>query len=152
MKEKRNSQTEIGTLYLFWLNRTEDLTFRTLHRSLSLISAKHKLLGKNCAKGLCSENDINEGQRIDWRKQRKSQTVHEYWRKVVFSDKGHTELDASKHFNIWRKEDEKYIAHLICPRPERKINLMIWGRICYDGIETVTAVEGNINQSAIKVE
>ena len=30
-------------------------------------------------------------------------------------------------------------------RPERKTSLMFWGCICYDGIETVTAVEGNIN-------
>ena len=36
-------------------------------------------------------------------------------------------------------------------RPERKASLIIWGCICYDGIETVTAVEGNIN-CAIKIQ
>ena len=35
--------------------------------------------------------------------------------------------------------------------PERKASLIIWGCICYDGIETVTAVEDNIN-CAIKIQ
>jgi len=109
VKGKRISQTEIGTLYLFWLNRTEDLTFRTLHRNL--IGAKHKLLGKkNCAKGQHSEG-------YKRRSPRKKLVVREVNRKK---------------------------------RPERKISLVIWGCICYDSIETVIAVEGNIN-SAIKV-
>ena len=37
--------------------------------------------------------------------------------------------------------------HLICSRSERKIGLIIWGCICYDGVETLTAVEGNINSA-----
>ena len=34
-------------------------------------------------------------------------------------------------------------------RPERKISLslMIWGCICYDGVGTLTAVEGNISSA-----
>ena len=43
------------------------------------------------------------------------------------------------------KDDEKYNPHLICSRSERKISLMIWGCIFYDGVGTLTAVEGNIN-------
>ena len=46
---------------------------------------------------------------------------------------------------IWEKDDEKYNPHLICSRSERKISLMIWGCIFYDGVGTLTAVEGNIN-------
>ena len=30
---------------------------------------------------------------------------------------------------------------------ERKTSLMIWGCICYDGVRTLTAVEGNINSA-----
>ena len=48
---------------------------------------------------------------------------------------------------IWEKDDEKYNPHLICSRSERKISLMIWGCICYDGVGTLTAVEGNINSA-----
>ena len=44
----------------------------------------------------------------------------------------------------WRKDDEKYDPHPICYRSERKVGLMIWGCICYDGVGTLTAVEGNI--------
>ena len=49
----------------------------------------------------------------------------------------------------WRKDDEKYNPHLICSRSERKISLMIWGCICYDGVGTLTAVEGNINAAKL---
>ena len=48
---------------------------------------------------------------------------------------------------IWRKGDEKYNPHLICSRSERKISLMIKEFICYDGVGTLTAVEGNINSA-----
>ena len=48
---------------------------------------------------------------------------------------------------IWEKDDEKYNPHLICSRSERKISLMIWGCICYDGVGTPTTVEGNINSA-----
>ena len=49
--------------------------------------------------------------------------------------------------NIWLKDDEKYNPHLISSCSERKISLMIWGSICYDGVGTLTAVEGNINSA-----
>ena len=42
---------------------------------------------------------------------------------------------------------EKYNPHLFCSRSERKIRLMIWGCICYDGAGTQTAVEGNITSA-----
>ena len=49
--------------------------------------------------------------------------------------------------NICRKDDEMYNPHLLCPRSERKISLVIWRCICYDGVGTLTADEGNINSA-----
>lgn len=45
------------------------------------------------------------------------------------------------------KRDEKYNPHLVCPRPERKIGLMISGWIYCDGVGTLTAVKSNINSA-----
>ena len=56
-------------------------------------------------------------------------------------------LGTNNRVYIWRKDDEKYNPHLICSHSERKISLMIWGCICYDGVGTLTAVEGNINSA-----
>ena len=43
-------------------------------------------------------------------------------------------IGANNRVYIWHKDDEKYNPHLICPRSERKISLMIWGCICHDGV------------------
>ena len=50
-------------------------------------------------------------------------------------------------FTIGEKTTKSTTPHLICSRSERKIGLIIWGCICYDGVETLTAVEGNINSA-----
>ena len=56
-------------------------------------------------------------------------------------------LGTNNHVYIWQKDDENYKPHLICSRSEQKISLMIWGCICYDGVGTLTTVEGNINSA-----
>ena len=80
-----------------------------------------------------------------WCKERRGKTVDNYWKKVIFSDESQIVPGTNNHVYIWRKHDEKYNPHLICSRSERKISLMIWGCICYDGVGTLTAVEGNNN-------
>ena len=54
-------------------------------------------------------------------------------------------LGTNNRVYILRKDDEKYNPHIICSRSEREISL-IWGCI-YDGVGTLTAVEGNINSA-----
>ena len=51
-------------------------------------------------------------------------------------------------FTFGEKTTKRIIRiFLICSRSERKISLMIWGCTCYDGVGTLTAVEGNINSA-----
>ena len=89
--------------------------------------------------------EANRKKQVKWCKEQRGRTVDNYWRKVIFSDESQIVLGTNKCVYIWRKDDEKYNPHLICSRSERKISLMIWGCICYDGVGTLTAVEGNIN-------
>ena len=65
----------------------------------------------------------------------------------MFSDESQIVLGTNNRLYVWQKVDEKYNPHLICSRSERKISLMIWGCICYDGVGTLTAVKGNINSA-----
>ena len=74
---------------------------------------------------------------------KKCQTVDEYWRKVILvCDK--SQIVPCLYL---AKRDEKYNPNPICPRSERKISLMFWGCICFDGVRALTAVEGNINSA-----
>ena len=54
----------------------------------------------------------------------------------MFSDESQIVLGTNNRFSsyIWRKDDENYNPHLICSRSERKVSLMIWGCISYDGV------------------
>ena len=90
--------------------------------------------------------EVNRKKRVKWCKQRRSRTVDNYWKKVIFSGESQIVLGTNNRVYIWRKDDEKYNPHLDCSRCERKISLMIWGCI-YDGVGTLTAVEGNINSA-----
>ena len=91
--------------------------------------------------------EANRKKRVKWCKERTGRTVDNYWKKVVFSDESQIVLGTNNRVYIWRKNDEKYNPHLICSRPKQKISLMIWGCICYDGVGTLTTVEGNINSA-----
>ena len=126
------------------LNECKSQTFskKTVQRVLHSEGYKRR-----SAKKKVVVREVNRKKRVNWCKERKSHTVDEYWRKVIFSDESHIVLGANNRVYIWRKDDEKYNPHLICPRPERKISLMIWGCICYDGVGTLAAVEGNINSA-----
>ena len=91
--------------------------------------------------------EANRKKRIKWVKERRGRTVDDYRKKVIFSDESQIVLGTNNRVYVWRKNDEKYNLHRICSRSERKISLMIWGCICYDGVGTLTAVEGNINSA-----
>ena len=92
--------------------------------------------------------EANRKKRGKWCKDRRGRTVDNYWKKVIFSDESQIVLATNNRAYIWRKDDEKYDPHLICSRSEQNISLMIQGCTCYDGVGTLTAVEGNINSEA----
>ena len=47
---------------------------------------------------------------------------------------------------VWRKRDEGWRPDLVQPRSSQpKYEVMIWGCICWNGVGTLAAVEGNIN-------
>jgi hypothetical protein len=46
---------------------------------------------------------------------------------------------------IWRKSDETFRPECISPGGNRKISVMIWGYITYNGVGTLTKVDGKMN-------
>ena len=126
------------------LNECKTKTFsqKTLQRVLHSEGHKRRLAKKKMV-----VREANRKKRVKWCKEQRDRTVDNYWKKVIFSDKSQIVLSTNNRVYIWRKDDEKYNPHLICFRSERKVSLMIWGCICYDGVRTLTAVEGNVNSA-----
>ena len=121
--------------------KTMTLSQKTVQRVLHSEGYKRRLAKKKMV-----VREVNRKKRVKWCKQRRSRKVDNYWKKVIFSDESQIVLGTNNRVYIWRKDDEKYNPHLVCSRSERKISLMIWGCI-YDGVGTLTAVEGNTNSA-----
>ena len=126
------------------LNECKTKTFsqKTVQRVLHPEWYKRRLAKKKMV-----VREANRKKRVKWCKERRGRTVDNHWKKVIFSDESQIVLGTNNRVYIWRKNDKKYNPHLICSRSEQKISLIIWGCICYDGVETLTAVEGNINSA-----
>ena len=54
-------------------------------------------------------------------------------------------IGQDKRVYVWRKHGEGWRPHLVKGRTDRKFSVMVWGCICYNGVGTLTKVEGNIN-------
>ena len=89
--------------------------------------------------------EVNKKNRVNWCKERKNWTVEDQWKKWIFSDESQVVIGENNRIYVWRKDDEKDQPHLVCPAPRRRLSLMILGCVCYDGVGTLTCVEGNIN-------
>ena len=124
------------------LNEAKTTTFstKTVQRALHSEGYRRRVIKKKVL-----VRQVNQRKRVKWCKDRKNFTVNDYWKQVIFSDESQVVLGKNNRYYIWRKGDEKYRPHLVCPSSQRKISLMIWGCICYDGVGTLVAVEGNIN-------
>ena len=126
------------------LNECKTKTFsqKTVQRLLHSEGYKGRLAKKKMV-----VREANRKKRVKWCKERRDRTVDNYWKKVIFSDETQIVLGTNNRVYICRKDDEMYNPHLFSPRSERKISLMIWRCICYDGVGTLTADEGNINSA-----
>ena len=122
--------------------KTNTFSQKTVQRVLHSEGYKRGLAKKKMV-----VREANQKKRVKWCQERRGRTLDNHWKKVIFSNESQIVLGTNNRVYIWRKEDEKYNPHLICSRSERKISLMIWGCICYDGVGTPTTVEGNINSA-----
>ena len=80
-----------------------------------------------------------------WCRRERSKTVDGYWNNVIFSDECKVEIGTDRRVYIWRKIGEEWEPSCIDPPPGRRLSVMIWGCITYNGIGTLCFVEGNIN-------
>jgi transposase len=88
----------------------------------------------------------NRKKQVLWCKERRYWTVHEHWSKLIFSDECQVVIGTNNRAYIWRKDGSKVNnPHLMCTPSKKKLSIMIWGCMCYRGMGTLAAVNGNIN-------
>ena len=129
------------------LNECKTKTFsqKTVQRVLHSEGCKRRLEKKKMV-----VREANRKKRVKWCKERRDRTVDNCWKKVIFPYEIKVRLCSVQTtvFTFGEKTTKSATRiFLICSRSARKISLMIWGCICYDGVGTLTAVEGNINSA-----
>ena len=103
------------------------------------------------AKKSVTVRDVNKNKCVAWARERKNWTVEQEWKKWIFSDESQIVIGANNKILIWRKDHEINEPHLVCPRKRGQVSFMVWGCICYEGVGTLTGVEGNINAAKYRI-
>lgn len=89
--------------------------------------------------------EVNKTKRVKWCKEAKKRTVDDHWKKVIFTDECKVMIDGERRVYVWRKAGEEWDPPCIAPHAGRRLDLMIWGCITYNGVGTLCVVDGNIN-------
>ena len=90
--------------------------------------------------------EVNRKKRLSWCKKKRRLTVENYWKRVIFSDESKIMVGHDSRVYVWRKKDEGLQSDLETPRQHKPCyEVMIWGCVTWEGVGTITAVNGNIN-------
>ena len=138
---KQNRRTPLQDITTI-INEGKDHTFsaKTVQRKLTDLEYKRRVAKKQVV-----VREVNKKKRVAWAKERKNWTVDGEWKSWIFSDESQIVIGKNKSIYSWRKDSEVNSPHVTCRAPRGRRSLMVWGCICYNGVGTLTHVEGNIN-------
>ena len=80
--------------------------------------------------------DVNRKKRLSWCLEKRKWLVNGNWDKVIFSDESQIAIGNNNRIYIWRKRGEGYRPDLVPSKVNCKFQVMIWGRICWNGVGT----------------
>ncbi len=83
--------------------------------------------------------------RVSWTRGKRLWHLTTHWKRVIFSDECKVELGNNNRVYIWRKPGEEWLPQCVCPPSQVKVSLMVWACITWNGVGTLTVVNGNIN-------
>ena len=72
-------------------------------------------------------------------------SVQLYWKRVIFSNEAQVVVSHDKRVHVWRKADEIWRPECVGLRGGPRVAVMFWGCITFDGVGTLTEIEGNMN-------
>ena len=127
---------------LFNGNRGEEGTVskRTVQRTLY----KHGYFRRVVRKRI-RIHEANRKARIAWCRGNRYKTLYAYWNRVVFSDECKIDIGTDNCVFIWRRVGEDWMPCCLSQPPTPKFSLMVWGCIIFNGVGTITVVDGNVN-------
>ena len=64
---------------------------------------------------------------------------------VIFSDETQVVVGHDRRVHVWRKADEIWRPECVGLRGGPRVAVMFWGCITFDGVGTLTEIEGNMN-------
>lgn len=88
---------------------------------------------------------VNRIKRVTWARGKRLWHLTTHWKRVIFSDECKVVIGDNNRVYVWRKPGEEWLPECVCPPPQVKFSLMIWACITWNGVGTLTVVDGNIN-------
>lgn len=136
--DRKGTLTDITNKF----NDTCDTRFctRTIRRKLFAQDYKRRAVSKR----MVVKAD-NRKKRILWCRERRYWSVDDQWKNWIFSDECQVAIGSNNRVYIWRKDREVNNPHLMCTPSKKKVSVMVWGCLCFHGMGTLSAVNGNIN-------
>lgn len=125
---------------IFNENRPSIVSKRTIQRILYCNNFHRRIVKKRI-----QIREVNRKNRVNWCRSNRLKTVANFWKRVIFSDECKVDFGSDNRLFIWRKSGEEWLPCCLAPPPVPKFSLMIWACITYDGVGTLTVVEGNVN-------
>ena len=123
----------------------EHVSKRTVQRKLHSQRFKRQSVSKQL-----TISERNQKMRVKWCRECIHWTVNQNWKSVIFSDEMQFVLGKDSRVYVWRKPEEKWRPECLGLRSARnggvRVSAMFWGCVCYNGVGTLTAVEGNMNK------
>ena len=71
-------------------------------------------------------------------------SVQFYWKRVIFSDETQVVVGHDRRVHVWRKADVIWRPECVGLRGGSRVAVMFWGCITFDGVDTLTEIEGNM--------
>lgn len=141
-KNRRNSLAEITSKVNNSRTIVNDapVSSKTIDRFL-----KSEGYARRITKKTMVVREVNLRKRVSFCYEKRNLTVDNYWKGVIFSDESQIVVGNDNRIFVWRKKDEGYRPDCVCPRSQRKLSVMIWGCITYNGVGTICCVDGIIN-------
>lgn len=137
-QNRKRSLSDITSV--FNQSRDSAVSKRTIQRKLYSEGYHRRVVRKRIR-----IREVNRKKRLNWCRANRRKTVDQHWKRVIFSDECKVEIGTDNKVFIWRKVGEEWLPCCLATPPTPKLSLMIWGCITYDGVGTITVVDGNIN-------
>jgi len=88
---------------------------------------------------------VNRRRRVSWCRTRLTWTVQKYWKHVIFSDETQVVIGQNRRVYVWRRPHEIWQAGCLGGGKQRKLSVMFWGCVTYNGVGILAPVDGNID-------